>query len=180
MSFVRLRKNKKAILSFFLVVMATFVFAYAYFKLGGSIGVVTQLVGEKEFILVQQYEKGEAVKLYLDLSSRAVMGKSLFLFEYDGHYSACGKNGLYYLWKSEDKECYPTEQSISSGLSTVFVKLINPYIKNYKEFPLPELSSADISFDLAEKKLISYPFSSINISSDPLYLINPSFVVQCD
>ncbi|MBD3259078.1 hypothetical protein GF371_00440 [Candidatus Woesearchaeota archaeon] len=175
---MRLVRNKKAVLSFFLVVVATFVFAYAYFKLGGTVGPVTKLVGNNEFVLVQQYEKGEAARLYLDLAAHNSKNKALYLFEQNGHFPDCGKNGLYFFWKNEDNTCYPTDHSISNGLSTVFIRLLNPYVKNYKKILLPEFSSADLAFNLAEKKLIAYPFNSINISSNPRYLINPGFSVN--
>ncbi|MBW2987059.1 hypothetical protein KY336_00785 [Candidatus Woesearchaeota archaeon] len=169
---MRLIKNRKGVLSFFLVVMATFLFAYAYFKLGGAIGPVTKLVGSNEFDLVQQYEKGEAVRMYIDLALQNNKWNALFLFEENGHFADCGQNGEFYYWKNRNSTCYPDSNSISKGLSNIFVRQMNPFLSNYKEFEIKNITIADVEFDLGSKKLITFPFKTLKISEKPRYEIS--------
>jgi len=93
------------------------------------------------------------------------------LLEENGHFAECGQNGLYYYWKSRNETCYPDSNSISKGLSRIFVRLMNPFISNYKEYKMENLTVADIGFDLGSKKMIMYPFKTLKISDDPHYEI---------
>ncbi len=135
-------------------------------------------IGENQENLAKLYLKGDKIHNYLKSSIDSVKNEALFEFEESGHFAECGKKENYALWKTKDKNCYPTKISVRNGLAKSLLPKLNPLIQsfNFYDTKLQSYTTGDIAIE--NNKIIGYPFDFLVLSKEPFYSIPQSFSTE--
>ncbi|MBW3012417.1 hypothetical protein KY311_04480 [Candidatus Woesearchaeota archaeon] len=183
-----MKLNKKASLfSVFLLIMTIAVVITAVAVISSAGKGKSEYIGANEADLFEVMNQGEKHLIYLDFASELAEKKTLYDFEANGNYSECGKLDEFYIWKSKEKQCWPTAETIQKGFVPRFVSSFNNYLLKYPgNLKFPVFSQADIILDSAKKKLFGRQLWSIkieklfarNVKSNINYAIKPNFIVD--
>ncbi|MDO8740218.1 MAG: hypothetical protein Q7J54_01445 [Candidatus Woesearchaeota archaeon] len=160
--------NKKSIMFFnmFLVFIAVAILVLALLTILEKVKNFDEKeIGEREANLLNEYRKGEKAMMYIDTAAKFSAYQSIYDLAANGGYNNkpdCGEYGIYALWTTKDKACYPDEESIKLNLSSFLNKNLNPYLSNYKDIFIPENNYA---FAFNEKlKIIGIALQNIYTS----------------
>ncbi len=167
------------IFQIFLIIVMIILLVSVIIIISNKIPKFQKQIGENQENLAKLYLRGEKIQNYLKSSADSVKNEALIEFEENGHYAdemlMCGKKENYAMWKTKDKDCYPTKNSVRNGFAKSLLPKINPLIQNFNfyETNLQAYSPADIAIE--ENKIIGYPFNFLILSEEPFYSIPQSF-----
>lgn len=165
----KMKHNKKSIMFFnmFLVFISVAVLVMALITILQKIGGFDkQEIGERQLALLNEYQKGEKALLYVDMAAKFSAYQSIYDLAANGGYSNkpdCGEYGVYMLWTTKDKACYPDDESLKSNLSSFLNENLNPYFLNYKDIFIPENNYA-FAFKNEKLKIIGIALQNIYTS----------------
>ncbi|MBI2128621.1 hypothetical protein HYU07_00130 [Candidatus Woesearchaeota archaeon] len=163
------RLNKKSIMFFnmFLVFIATAILVMSIIAILEKVSKLDkQEIGERQLALLNEYQKGEKALMYIDMAAKFSAYQSIYDLAANGGYSNkpdCGEYGIYNLWTTKDKACYPDEESLKSNLSLSLNENLNPYLSKYKGVFIPENNYA-FAFKNEKLKIIGIALQNIYTS----------------
>ncbi len=148
-----LKKNAIGGLNLIVLLFFTFFMIYAWASLSSKYAGFGEKIGEKQFELIQTYQKGESALFYIDQSAKYSLQQAVYELAKNGgiseidvtdsHASAtheCGRFNGAYVWyeirkddfQISEKECFDGSSS-GKSLQFYFNEKLNHYLQDYPE-----------------------------------------------
>jgi len=188
-------KNKKAAI-FLTFVSFSLIIAYLFFITTFNSHAESQPKDfTKQLEILETYQQGEKILLYIDLSAKYSAYKTIHnLAKNGGSFDdlGCGKSSDLILWNSQDKECFPTKKSLYRTFSKDFNLNLDEYLKKYEEPKLlldkimiqnqkQEISLDNYDLLFKDKQMIGIATQNLAINKENInYSIKPSFKINLD
>lgn len=158
-------KNKKGALLFapMLLILMIVGLIYAYSEISARYKEFNKEIGEKQFELINTYQKGEKAMFYIDQSAKYSTYQGIYDLAKNGGCSAGDMHNEYRLWAVDSPKpgiCFPSITDSKNGFFDFFTSILNNYMSNYKSFNLPQ-NNYELSFNGA---------ALVGIAKDPLKL----------
>jgi hypothetical protein len=150
-------KSKKGAfpLTIMLVVMLAFILLYAWVMLASKYNAFDKKIGEKQYQLINTYQKAEKALFYIDQSAKYAAYQTIYDLGQKGGYerSDCGVYFGYNLWINLDdekilKECYPKKENLEKKFIEMFNNNLNGYSSTYTDL---KISINNYNFSLKNK-----------------------------
>lgn len=92
-------------------------------------------VGQFAIEIMNTYQEGEKFLFFMDNTAKqSAMQSAYDLAKTGGIDGGCGTHGIFKMWNSDEKSCFPTEENIESSFEKIFNKRFSDAIKKYPVF----------------------------------------------
>lgn len=185
-------KNKKGALLFapMLLILMIVGLIYAYSEISAKYKPFKRGIGEKQFELINTYQKGEKAMFYIDQSAKYSAYQSIYDLAKNGGCIGGDIYSKYRLWTVDSPKpsiCFPSAEDSKNGFFDFFSNMLNDYLSKYE--PTKPLSGISKLYDLSFKdgNLIAAARLYLNmpiiqkkegLESPGTYTINTSFKVN--
>ena len=124
---------------------------YAYSEISARYKEFNREIGEKQFELINTYQKGEKALLYIDRSAKYSSYQGIYDLAKSGGCSFGKEYNMYRLWTVNipiQGVCFPSIQDSKNGFFDFFKSILNKYLQSYNvlNLPLPQ-NNYELSFN---------------------------------
>ncbi len=144
-------ENKKGLMFealMFIVILIVLITAFAVLSKKQDKFTAGYQLGDRQFDVINSYQKGEGVLLYIDQSAKHSIQQAAYYLGKKGGFkeaSGCGRYAGFNIWadikKDKDiaavEECYPESKEVSEGMVYIFNDEINEYFALFPSAFIP-------------------------------------------